>query len=272
MRAKRMWNRINSQILVWAGDDREQLKYDGVPILLPARDETAKTAKADPASPFRFEGARDGKDRLVPGTILVKDLVVETAEGGRSKPFDVSLFCEFLERDKPHLFERGLEIVSDVKDVEAAMKNARPLWEQSQVEKAQRILSAEMARISKYEDAGQPAPRASNADRVAWAIKHLHGREHETVAFGKEALSAALAGQYVDTPKAREAAPVVAPRTSMVIREEAAGVGLKLNKAELEALLDEDEEQIGFIEEKIKLRRQQATEKAAAAVETPATA
>ena len=252
MRAKRRWNRINAQILVWAGDEREQLKYDGVPLILPAWNETAKLG---PTHPFRFEGAKDSQERLIPGTILVTDIINRTPEGGVVKTFDVGEFCDFLERDKEHYFKRGLEIVTEVADISAAMATARPVWEKSQVTRAQQILSAEMDRIARYDAKGQPAPEGSNAGRVAWAIAHLRGQAPDKAKFGKEELAKVLSGQYVE--EATSAEPVTAHKLSVKeIRAACREVGLKLNKAELEALLDDDEEQIAFIHEKIKVRRE----------------
>jgi len=73
--------------------------------------------------------------------------------------------------------------------------------------------------------------------------------------FGKEELAKVLSGQYVEETAGAE--PVTAAKLSVKeIRAEAGKVGLKLNKAELEALLDDDEEQIAFIHEKIKVRRE----------------
>jgi len=252
MRAKRLWNRINAQILVWSGDEREQLRYDGKPILLPAHNETAQIGKGHP---FRFESARDGKDRLIPGTLLVTDVVVDTPSGGVKKVFDVGEFCEFLERDKTHLFERGLEIVGKPDQVQAAMEAARPMWERSQDARAQQILSTEMERISKYEEKGQPAPEGSNAERVAWAISHLQQRRTADVArFGKDDLAAVLSGQFVK-PKPQEVAEVE-QLTAKQIMAQAHEVGLKLTKTELEGLIEGDDEQIEFVKEKIKGRKE----------------
>ena len=259
MRAKRLWNRINTQILVWAGDEREMLKYDGVPLILPAWNETASKKLANgspnPASPFRFEGARDGSDRMIPGTVLLEDLINRTPEGGVIKTFDVTTFCEFLERDQAYLFERGLEIVTDPKDVPAAMATARPLWAKNQTARAQQILAQEMDRLAKYEESGRPAPSASNAPRVAWAISMLKGLQPDIAAFGKEELAAVLSGQYV-APSVSEIPPSAASLSAKEILVEAREIGMKLNKTELEALLEDDAEQIGFIQEKLKARRE----------------
>lgn len=253
MRAKRRWNRINAQILVWAGDERLQLKYDGVPIMLPAYNETAKKGARQP---FRFESAKDGRDRFIPGTILVTDIINRTDEGGVLKTFDVGEFCDFLERDKEHYFQRGLEIVTEPGDVEAAMAAARPVWEKSQVAKAQQIISQEMDRIAAHEARGEPATKASNADRVAWAVAHLQNQSPEKATFGREELAKALSGQYVG-PAEKEAPPVTAADLSTKeILAEAKSVGLKLTRSEMQALLEDDEEQIDFIQQKIKGRRE----------------
>ncbi len=251
MRAKRRWNRINAQILVWAGDQRGQLKYDGSPFLLPAWNETAKKG---PLQPFRFEGAKDGKDRLVPGTILVTDIINRTPEGGIIKTFDVGDFCDFLERDRGYLFDRGLNIVTDVGDVGAAMAEARPAWENSQVSRAQQILTSEMDRIQRYEAKGQPAPEGSNAQNVGWAISLLQTRAPDQARFGKEDLAKVLSGQYVSLEPEKPATAAVL--SAKEIMAEAKSLGLKLNKSELEALVEDDEEQIAFIHEKIAGRRE----------------
>lgn len=252
MRAKRRWNRINAQILVWAGDKREQLKYNGVPIILPARNETAKKG---PKHPFRFEGARTGKNELIPGTIIVSDVINRTPEGGVEKTFDVGEFCDFLERDRAYMFDRGLEIVTEPGDVDAAMSEARPRWEDHQVTRAQLILSLEMDRVSTLERDGKPVLKASNADDVAWAITLLKGREPDVVQFGKDELAAVLSGQYV-TPTKEERKVTPGILSARDIMADAKQVGLKLTKGELEGLLEDDQEQIDFIQAKIKTRRE----------------
>ena len=257
MRTKRRWNRVNAQILVWAGDERKQLKYDGKPILLPAHNETAKKG---PSHPFRFESVRNGKDELVPGTLKVEDIISRTPEGGVTKIFDVGDFCDFLERDRERLFESGLEIVSSWQDVAAAMEAARPLWDKAQDARAQQILATEMDRISRFEAKGQPAPEGSNSERVAWAISHLQTRKAADVAkFGKEDIAKVLQGQYLPPKETiSDETPAEAEEMSTIKQILAAAKqhGLKLTRSEMEGLLEGDDEQTEFVLKKIELRKE----------------
>jgi len=259
MRAKRRWNRVNAQILVWAGDERKQLKYDGKPILLPAYNETAKVG---PSHPFRFESVRNSQDTLIPGTLEVKDIIQRTPEGGVTKVFDVGDFCDFLERDRERLFESGLEIVSAWQDVPAAMQAARPVWEKSQDARAQQILTTEMDRIARFEAKGQPAPEGSNAERVAWAISHLQKRKAADVArFGKEDIAAVLQGQYLPPKEGvTDETPATTDDMSTIkqILAAAKTYGLKLTRSEMEGLLEGDDEQTEFVLKKIEVRKSQA--------------
>jgi hypothetical protein len=256
MRAKRLWNRVNAQILVWAGEDPLRLRYDGRHILLPPRNETATTGKG---KPYAFESAKDGRDRHIPGTLKVTDVILSTPEGGFTKTFDVGQFCEFLERDRAYLFERGLEIVTDPKDVEPAREAALPGYERSQDARAQQILSTELDRIAKYDAKGQPTPEGSNSGRVAWAVSHLQRRDTADVAqFNAKDIKAVLSGQYL--PPKKEEADALERLTAKQIVEEAQEVGVNVTKTEMLALIEGDNEQIDFILEKIKVKKEaQAT-------------
>lgn len=253
MRVKRRWNRINAQILVWAGDERLQLKYNGVPIVVPAYNETAILG---PKHPFRFAGAKNGSGNMIPGTILVEDIITRTPEGGVIKAFDVGEFCDFLERDQSWWFDRGLEIVTDPLDVETAMESARPVWEQSQIVRAQQIIAAEMERVASHEAKGQPVPLSSSAKDVEWAVKHLRNRAPEQAQFGKDDLAKVLSGQYVGPPEKTERL-TAEKLSSKELLSSARELGLKLTKSELEGILDDDEDQIAFIKEKIAGRREE---------------
>jgi len=255
---KRLWNRINTQIFVWAGEEPLHLKHNGFRFVVPPRNVVARKAEG---APYKFEAVRDGKDRPVPGTILVEDRIVESDAGGRRKVFDVMECCEYLQNDKGHLFEEGFQIVSDVADAKAIMPELIPLYENSMDKRAQSILSAELGRQQKWKEKGQPVPEPDNPQRVEWAIKHMASRKKTLQPdYSANDIEAALEGRFDDIvgSKPRTEAPPVEPEEQIngkALYMECQEWGLRLNKGEIEALLTDDEEQIDIIVQKLKAKR-----------------
>lgn len=268
---KRLWNRVQQQIFVWAGDKPLQLKYSGFVFYVPPRNQTAKKG---PGSIYVFESAKDGHGRTIPGTIVAQDLLQTTPEGGYTKTFDVDAACRFFDRDKPKLFEQGFQIVSEIGDIDTAMADCVPLWEEAEDERAHKILQAELERQETWKKKGQEPPKSSSAAQVEWAVKHLArpGRRGDKPAFDTDQLKDVLAGKVDDVPVPpepvhvpEEAHPV--PRgevaANMRLYDEAKELGVKLTRTELAALLENDTEIVQLVAEKVEVKRQEAAEPAA---------
>jgi len=261
MKVKRLWNRINGQIFVWAGEEPLEVKYSGFRFKVPPRNQTAKLG---PGSIYTFESVRDSKDELIPGTLWVTDVVKESPNGARHRVFDVTACCEYLQEQKERLFETGFNIVSDVSDVPAAMEELIPLYENSQDRKAQGILSAELERQKKYEENGRTAPEPDNPDRVAWAMKHLARRKKSIKpAVSAEDITAVLEGRFQGDVEEMEAkAPPAfkapAPANGKELFRECEEWGVRLSKREVEALLTGEEEQIAFVVAKLQAKKEEA--------------
>ena len=274
---KRRWNRVQSQIFVWAGEKPLHLKYSGFNFHVPGRHDIAKPG---PGSIYTFESARDSEGRYVPGTLEVKDILHVTPEGGYTKTFDVDAACRFFDRDKNMLFEKGFQIVSNPGEIEVAMEDCIPLWEESEDERAQQILTTEMERQESFKAKGQDPPRSSSADQVAWAVAHLNrpGRKADRPDFDADDLKATLAGRAPEpladfaaaaAKKARvpdedkHPIPEKDVAANMRLYDEAREMGVKLSRSELAALLEDDHEMIGLVREKLEVKRKEAAEEAA---------
>ena len=262
MKVKRLWNRVNGQIFVWAGEEPKEIKYSGFRFKLPPRTETAKIG---PGSIYRFESVRDSKDELIPGTAWVTDVVASSDSGGRHRIFDVSACCEFLQESKSKLFEEGFAIVSDVNDVKAAMEELRPLYDKSQDLRAQGILGAELDRQKKWKEKGQMVPEPDNPERVEWAMKHMaRRRKSMRPAHGMDNIQAVLEGRFDDVvpengnsqPGPSPVAFDAEPLDGRELFRECGEWGVRLSKREVEALLDGDGEQIAFIVAKLKSKKE----------------
>ena len=257
MQVKKMYSRIVSQIFTWAGEEPLTIEYNGEQFIVPPRH---MTAKLGPGSVYRHESARDEKGNLIPGTLLVTDVIQPTGDGGVKRTLTVSDVCDYLASYREELFARGFNIVSTIQEVDEAIQTGIPLWETSQDERARGVLSNELARRKKYEERGEPAPASLSDHLVAWAIKHLNKRRLQAPAIKSEDLVAALHGRYIEQPKQAEAAPMAAvpivPDRASEIFEEADNLGIPLSKAELAGLLKADQEQTSFVLEKIKIKKE----------------
>lgn len=262
MKVKRLWNRINGQIFVWAGEEPLEIKYSGFRFKIPPRTETAKPG---PGSIYTFESVRDGKENMLPGTCWVTDLVKTSDAGGRHRVFDVTACCEYLQEQKPQLFDKGFAIVSDINDVAPAMQELIPMFDLSQDRKAQAILASELDRQKKYEEDGKIAPEPDSPDRVAWAMKHLARRKKSIrPTHSADDITAVLEGRFegdvaeMPTPPPAEAFAEEAVDGKGLYRE-CEEWGVRLTKRELEALVTGDEEQISFISAKLAAKKEEAT-------------
>lgn len=255
MARKRRWNRIQEQILVWPGDERLEIRYDGTLICVPPRTEVARVG---PGHPYRYPAAQTKAGVPLKGTIAVTDQIVDTDDGGYRKQFDVSDFCEFLEEHAKHLFDAGFQIVSDPDDVTLVIEEGIPLYDRSLDKKAREILANELQRRKGWEDRGQPAPPSSSEHLVIWALQHQKRRAAQKPQVDSSQIYAALEGTTL--PALAAAAPPVSDVKAMGAQhylEEATKLGIRLNKAELTALIEGDAEQIEFIQAKIEERKTQ---------------
>lgn len=269
MEIKKLWSRRQAQIFVWPGEEPLTLTYNGYTFVVPSRFETAKPG---PKSIYAYESARTGKGDLIPGTILVKDRIEATANGGQKLVFDVQAMCEYLTRDRDELFRQGFNIVTMPNEVVTAMEIGLPLYEASQDERAKDIIAKEMERRKKFEDKGTPYPPSSSEHLVMWAIGHLKNRQAARKPMHtSDELRAALEGRYL-----AEATPATIPvpytAQGQELYDQAKAAGVVLTKAELQGILENDEEQIGFVRAKIQARKeyelQQQIEKTAGVAAT----
>lgn len=253
MQVKKMYSRINTQILTWAGDEPLQIAYDGQNINVPPMTETARTGGS---SIYRFESARDGKGELIPGTLLLKDVTVQRRDGSYKRALQVTDVCDYLTTQRDDLFQRGFNIVGTPQEVAEALEAGRPLYEASQDERARALLASELERRKKFEAKGQPAPPREDEHNITWAIQHLRARAASKPKASVEDIRAALEGEYAPTPKSA----VTPPRkvSAQEIFEEAQELGVVLTKNELTGLLTNDKELTAFVLEKIKLRKEAA--------------
>lgn len=267
----RRWSRLQSQILVWCGDEKLEIGFNAALIVVPPVNEVAKVGIR---SPYRLPSATTKAGVPLPGTVLVEDVVIQNEDGGWKKIFDVTDLCNFLERDCPELFARGFAILSEPEDVTAVQKENRPMYEKSLDAKARDILALELTRRKRFEDNGQPAPPGSNEQDVTWAIRHQRTRaaaRRTTADLSTADIYNALAGQFTvnaggslpNPNPAEEPAPQYAPPTqghisaaSMI--EEADELGIKLTPADLKGLIRGDTPTFEFVAEKIKLKQAMA--------------
>jgi hypothetical protein len=271
----RKWTRVQSQILVWCGDERLEIGYDASSINVPPINEVAKVGIR---SPYRLPSATTKSGVPLPGTVLVEDVIVQNEDGGWKKIFDVSDLCGFLERDMPELFARGFQIVSDPDEVKVVQIESRPAYESSLDARARDVLALELTRRKRFEDSGQPAPPGSNEKDVVWAIRHQQSRASRrstTANLSTADIYSALAGHYIGDVPTGEGAPNTpdpasrpasqtepqAPErnvsaASMI--EEADELGIKLTPADLKGLIRGDRDTFDYVGEKLKLKRADA--------------
>ena len=249
MQVRKLWTRLNEAILVWPGEEPLVLKYNREEIWVPPRTDTARVG---PGSPYRLPSASDQRGNPLRGTVLVRDVTVETDSGGYETVLDVQAMARYLVRDRDDLFNRGFNIVSVAEEVAVAMTLGIPIYEKSQDERARAIIANEMDRRRKFEEKGQPAPPSSSEHLIAWAITHLKSRSAEKPRFTTDALRVALEGRYE-----AEAPPATIPLDTTegaTLYADAKASGVQLTKQELAGILDGDQDQMEFVRQKIAAR------------------
>jgi hypothetical protein len=244
--SNRRWSRTQSQILVWAGDERLTIMYNG--------DEVARKG-----GPFRYESAQTKAGHYIPGTILMSDHFSTTEAGGYEKTFDVTHLCEHLERDRQDLFKRGFAIVSDSEDVTPIMREQLiPAWEANQDDRAREIIQTELERRKKLEAKGNPITPGTSEHLVMWAFKHMAKRQASAAPMlTTDELFKVAAGTYTPPVQAEKPAAqkYAAPDDAKSLYGEATALGVKLSKGELDGLLQDDQETKIGVTDKLRARR-----------------
>jgi hypothetical protein len=266
MTTTRRWNRIQTQILVWAGEQPLEFDYNGDRIIVPARNEIARRG---PRSRYRNESAISKSGAYLPGTLAMSDESRPTDGGGLMPVFRVGELCEYLERDRQDLFRRGFAIVTDPEDVHPVMQELIPIWEANQDARAREIVNTELERRKKLQEKGNPITPGSSEHLVVWAFRHLAKRQAEQrPMLSTDELFAVAAGTYTAPPVEPEPAlPVkIGPTTDPVaLYQTAESIGVKLSKADLAGLLAGDKDIIGTVSQRIAARRKEVAELEAAA-------
>jgi hypothetical protein len=143
------------------------------------------------------------------------------------------------------------------------MEEGRPKYEASQEEEARNILMQELERQKKWDSKGVPAPPSSSEHKIRWAMSFLESREQARPQVSGDALKRALAGHFgapspaqaPAQPKAmlgsvpKEEAPTELPVSELF--QMALAAGIKLTKAEMARLLENDTEFRGELIEQI---------------------
>jgi hypothetical protein len=255
VRRRRHVDRVSTYILVWPGDEREQLQFDGEVFWLPSINEVA-TPGGD--SPFRYESAKDAKDEHIPGTVRIYDRV-QNVDGNRVKIFSADEFVNWVEGVRHDLLDRGMMICDLATEVPEAIAEGRPLWEASRDAWARLTLEAELNRRRKWEEKGLPPPPSSSEKKVLQALAHMRDRGTEITQIPTADIVGALSGTL--PPKGNGQPKPSTPTPEEFIEEKADGkqlfvqaqnFGVKVNKAELEGLMLDDEETCALIAERIR--------------------
>jgi hypothetical protein len=267
-RRRRHIERVNKYILTWPADDEEQIQFDGEVFWLPTINQTAETAKTRPGSHFRFESARDGHGDLIPGTVVVADRV-RMIDGHRVKTFDADEFVQWVENIRHDLLDRGLMICDLESEIEEAMAEGRPLWEQSRDEWARQTLATELDRRRKWEEKGMPAPPSTSEEKVLKALEHIRNRGTEISKIATEDIVTAMSGGVV-APKVRALKgngqqPAAPPEplqkmSGTRLYQQAKAHGILLKKAEIEGLIEDDDDVMEAVAERIRSKTEPAAE------------
>lgn len=257
-------DRINSYIVCWPGDEREQIGFDGEVFYLPPMDQIAEANV--PGSVYKFDSARNRSGDFVAGTVVVADRHA-MIDGNRIKVFDADMFVRWVEQIRGDLLDRGLFIVDMPEEVEEAHKEGRPVYERSQDARARTILEAELFRRRKWEEKGTPPPPSSSEHLVAWAIKHLNERGTTLSQIATDSIVGALSKGSSSPPKdkietalgrgTQRTPPRAIPAAEntgegVKLYSQAKNLGVKLLKEELEGLLADEDEAVGQVRQKIK--------------------
>lgn len=187
--ADRLFNKPDEFILCWAGDDCALPKYGGEIVVVPPKDEIAVADKG----PYRYGSAVGPDGRPLPGTVLLRSRTESGNDGGTVVVFDAEDWCKGLMSVNKPLFDRGLDIVREAKEVVAAQAEGRKKWKKARKAEWLQTVRDELERQSYWKTKGIPAPESSDAEMVREALAGLKTMEQEEHARISEAdLLAAL--------------------------------------------------------------------------------
>lgn len=272
---RKLWSKKNSVVFVWPGEERLEIRYDGMPIVVPPRDVIGRVGLG---SPYTHEAAEVG-GRKVPGTAVIEDVTTITPEGGYRTALAIDHLCRYLTRDRDDLFGRGFNVVESVDQIQEAITLGIPLYAESQVRRAREVLSREMQRQKTYKDRGETPPASTSEKLIAWAVNHLRSVGPQQQAHRLEDLTAVMEGRAEAPASAgvREGPHIPSPafagaleRDAMVrageVFQAAQKAGVRLNGIEMANLLRGNEDAIARVLTTINAREVEGVRKEAAAV------
>jgi hypothetical protein len=261
---RKLWSKKNSVVFVWPGEERLEIRYDGMPIVVPPRDVIGRVGLG---SPYTHEAAEVG-GRKVPGTAVIEDVTTITPEGGYRTALAIDHLCRYLTRDRDDLFGRGFNIVESVDQIQEAITLGIPLYAESQVKRAREVLSREMQRQKGYKDRGETPPASTSEKLIAWAVNHLRSVGPQQQAHRLEDLTAVMEGR--PGAPALAGAAVNIERDAMVrageVFQTAQKAGVRLNGIEMANLLRGNEDAIARVLTMINAREAEGVRKEAVAV------
>jgi len=199
------FQRPQEYIACWPGDERVELKYDGLVVVVPAVDEVARIGQKGDPSPFRFQAARSVDGELLPGTVRLTAESGVNADGAKVEHFNPEDWLKGLYDVNEKLFARGLMVVMEPHEVPAALIAGRPLWIEKQLEAWEEEVSNERMRRKSFEERGDPVPPLSvpSARSLKKAVENLekYRRVQLEDQISGDRLFEALGGT-ADTPEA----------------------------------------------------------------------
>jgi hypothetical protein len=196
------FHRPQEYIVCWPGDERAQLKYDGLQVVMPAMREVAALGTKHEPSPFRFAAAvLDG--RPIPGTVRLTMESGINEDGVIVEHFNPENWLKGLYDVNEKLFARGLSVVVEPHEVAAALENGRPLWIDREIESWEAEVANERLRRKAHEERGEPVPPLSleSARSLKRAVESLekYRKVQQEDQIPDERLFGALSGETPQT-------------------------------------------------------------------------
>lgn len=231
-----------SFILVWAGNERRGLSWDGEVVFIPCRDEVFDQR-------YRFQSAKDGDGKYIPGTVVVSDVTARDPETGLMKHIvNARTFLEQTQINSAKLFASGLIAVNDVEDIPEAMAISEKRWARTLESADLRVMQEEAQRISEHHKQGLPVPPMSEKRAVEVRDAMARQSERNRLRTGQtRVLEADLnklleGGSIEDKPPSVEEimTPSLPPVTPDELFEECAALGVELSREEKAGILARD--------------------------------
>lgn len=248
-------DRSRSYIAVWSGEDECVLEVFGERIHVPSTDDVANFGSA--GSKYRFPPAKDAAGKPIPGTVVLSDKWVRDNQTQEEfKQFDAEKFLTQLHARNGALLARGLTVVADVDQVEAAREAGKPKWLKAKAAEWETTVRQELERQEMWARKGQPAPTSSSAQSVKIAIaglKTIRQKLGEVVEKSEllEALGHVVETPFKATPTAEEEVVDIGKAADDLFAA-AEAAGITLTKPELKGLLSRDEAVLEQVAEKLR--------------------